>query len=126
MDGIEDGDAFLEKENEEIDRNEERVESIKATLISALVGTLAGLPISLTQATNSSELILPLTINFISCALFGITFRCTIRSDLDNIQLKTGTSAAFGFRLLLFPSGLDYCFEMKLLSPFPIKKPISR
>ena len=22
--------------------------------------------------------------------------------------------------------GLDYCFEMKLLSPFPIKKPISR
>ena len=44
MDGIEDGDAFLEKENEEINRNEERVESIKAALISALVGTLAGLP----------------------------------------------------------------------------------
>ena len=97
VDGIEDGDAFLKKENEEIDRNEERVESIKATLISALVGTLAGLPISLTQATSSSELILPLTINFISCALFGITFRCTIRRDLDNIQLKTGTSATFGF-----------------------------
>ena len=97
VDGIEDGDAFLAKESEEIDRNEERVESIKAALISALVGTLAGLPISLTQATSNSELILPLTINFISCALFGITFRYTIRRDLDNIQLKTGTSAAFGF-----------------------------
>lgn len=97
VDGIEDGDTFLEKESEEIDRNEERVESVKAALISALVGTLAGLPISLTQATGSSELILPLTINFISCALFGITFRYTIRRDLDNIQLKTGTSAAFGF-----------------------------
>ncbi|XP_030951793.1 uncharacterized protein LOC115975229 [Quercus lobata] len=162
VDGIEDGDAFLEKESEEIDRNEERVESVKAALISALVGTLAGLPISLTQATSSSELILPLTINFISCALFGVTFRYTIRRDLDNSQLKTGTSAAFGFVkglamlgsgpplelntgsflshafdgavyvsenlfLFVFASvGLDYCFKMKLLSPFPIKKSISR
>ena len=97
VDGIKDGDAFLEKESEEIDRNEERVESIEAAFISALVGTLAGLPISFTQATSSTQLILPLTINFISCALFGVTFRYTIRRDLDNIQLMTGTSAAFGF-----------------------------
>ncbi|KAK7832511.1 hypothetical protein CFP56_026356 [Quercus suber] len=97
VDGIKDGDAFLEKECEEIDRNEERVESIKAAFISALVGTLAGLPISFTQETSSTQLILPLTINFISCALFGVTSRYTIRRDLDNIQLKTVTSAAFGF-----------------------------
>lgn len=87
----------MEKESEEIDRNEERVESIKAAFISALVGTLAGLPISFTQETSSTQLILPLTINFISCALFGVASRYTIRRDLDNIQLKTGTSAAFGF-----------------------------
>ena len=97
VDGIKDGDAFLEKESEEIEGNKERVESIEAAFISALVGTLAGLPISFTQATSSTQLILPLTINFISCALFGVTFRYTIRRDLDNIQLKTGTSAAFGF-----------------------------
>ena len=97
LDGIKDGDAFLEKESKEIDGNKERVESIEAAFISALVGTLAGLPISFTQATSSTQLILTLTINFISCALFGVTFRYTIRRDLDNIQLKTGTSAAFGF-----------------------------
>jgi hypothetical protein len=97
VDGIEDGDAFVEKESKEIDRNEERLESIKAALISALVGTLAGLPISFTQVTSSSQLILPVAINFVSCALFGVTFRYTTRRDLDNVQLKTGTSAAFGF-----------------------------
>ncbi|KAK7850095.1 hypothetical protein CFP56_001607 [Quercus suber] len=82
--------------------------------------------------------------------------------SFDNIQLKTGTSAAFGFVkgilamlgsgpplelntgsflshafdgavyvtknlfLFVFASvGLDYCFKMKLLTPFPIKKSIS-
>lgn len=94
--GIEGGDASVEKEREEIDRNEERLESIKAAFISAIVGTFAGLPISFTQATSSSQLILPIAINFVSCALFGVTFRYTIRRDLDNAQLKTGTSAAFG------------------------------
>lgn len=88
-----DGDA---SESKEIDRNEERLESIKAALVSAVVGTLAGLPLSLTQVTSSSQLILPVAINFVSCALFGVTFRYTIRSDLDNVQLKTGTFAAFG------------------------------
>uniref|UniRef100_A0A2N9FZC2 Homer protein n=1 Tax=Fagus sylvatica TaxID=28930 RepID=A0A2N9FZC2_FAGSY len=162
VDGSEDGDAFLEKESEEIDRNEEKVESIKAAVISGLVGTLAGLPISFTQVTSSSQLILPLAINFVSCALFGVTFRYTIRRDLDNIHLKTGTSAAFGFvkglamlgsgpplelntgsflshgfdgavfvseNLFLFvfaTVGLDYCFKAKLLSPFPIKRSVSR
>lgn len=94
--GIADGDSSVEKESEEIDKNEERLESIKAALISAIVGTLAGLPISITQVTSSSQLIVPLAINFVSCALFGVTFRYTIRRDLDNVQLKTGTSAAFG------------------------------
>ncbi|KAG7952819.1 hypothetical protein I3843_12G077800 [Carya illinoinensis] len=94
--GIEGGDASVEKEREEIDRNEERLESIKAAFISAIVGTFAGLPISFTQATSSSQLILPIAINFVSCALFGVTFRYTVRRDLDNAQLKTGTSAAFG------------------------------
>ena len=87
----------MEKESEEIEGNKDRVESIEAAFISALVGTLAGLPISFTRATSSTQLILTLTINFISCALFGVTFRYTIRRDLDNIQPKTGTSAAFGF-----------------------------
>ncbi|KAF8379959.1 hypothetical protein HHK36_027425 [Tetracentron sinense] len=162
MDGVGTADALIEKENEEIDKDEERWESIKAASISAIVGTLAGLPISFAQVTSSSQLILPLAITFISCALFGVTFRYTIRRDLDNIHLKTGASAAFGvvkglaalgagppleldagsflshaidgaiyvsgnlFIFVFAAVGLDFCFKMRLLSPFPIKRSVSR
>ncbi|KAA8526097.1 hypothetical protein F0562_007803 [Nyssa sinensis] len=147
-------------ESKEIDKDEERLESIKAAAISALVGTLAGLPISFTQATGNSQLILHLAVTFFSCALFGVTFRYAIRRDLDNFQLKTGTSAAFGFvkglatldggppleletgsflshafdgaiyvseNLLIFvfaAVGLDFCYKMRILSPFPIRKSV--
>ncbi|KAK9122236.1 hypothetical protein Syun_019853 [Stephania yunnanensis] len=125
-------DHLVEKENDEIDKDE--------------------------GATSSEQLILPLAITFVSCALFGVTFRYTIRRDLDNIQLKSGTSAAFGivkglaalgagpplelnnaslwshlvdgatlmsenlFVFLFAAVALDYCFKMRLLSPFPIKR----
>ncbi|XP_047321984.1 uncharacterized protein LOC124925901 [Impatiens glandulifera] len=79
------------------DRNEERKESVKAALISASIGSLVSLPISLAQVNDISQLILPFGITFVSCALFGVTFRYAIRRDLDNFQLKTGTAAAFGF-----------------------------
>lgn len=151
-----------EQDGTQINREEERLESVKVASVSALVGTLAGLPLSLTQVTAVSQLILPLGINFISCALFGITFRYAVRRDLDNIQLKTGTSAAFGFvrglaylgagpplelnlesflshafsgavyiaeGLLIFvfaAVSLDFCFKMRVLSPFPIESPEPR
>lgn len=153
------GDNFLYNSiSEGIDRDNERLESLKSASISAVVGTLAGLPISFTQVSSTFQLILPLGITFISCALFGVTFRYTIRRDLDNIQLKTGTSAAFSFvkglamlgsgpplepnpesffshafdgavyisqNLLIFifaAVGLDFCFKVGLLSPFPMKE----
>lgn len=100
---VEEAESFLSQnedginEGDEIDKDEERLESIKAASVSAIVGSLAGLPISFTQVANSSQLILPLAVTFVSCALFGVTFRYTIRRDLDNVQLKSGTSAAFGF-----------------------------
>ncbi|KAL4348840.1 hypothetical protein GQ457_17G022640 [Hibiscus cannabinus] len=96
-DNVGDGNAFSSEGGEGIDVDKERFESVKAALISALVGTLAGLPISLTQVSSTTQLLLPLSVNFISCALFGVTFRYAVRRDLDNFQLKTGTSAAFGF-----------------------------
>ncbi|XP_057978130.1 uncharacterized protein LOC131164725 isoform X2 [Malania oleifera] len=96
-DRIGDQDVSVEQKREETDKDEERWESIKAAFVSALTGTLVGLPISLTQVTSSPQLVLPLAVTFISCALFGVTFRYAIRRDLDNVQLKTGTSAAFGF-----------------------------
>ncbi|KAL2527770.1 hypothetical protein Adt_12824 [Abeliophyllum distichum] len=92
-----DGGRGMDSESEVMYKNEERLESIKAASISAIIGTLAGLPISLTRVTSYSELILPLAITFASCALYGVTFRYAIRRDLDNFHLKSGTSAAFGF-----------------------------
>ncbi|PSS04263.1 Processed sterol regulatory element-binding protein [Actinidia chinensis var. chinensis] len=155
------GDSIMEVGSEEFDRNKERWESVKAASVSAFVGSLAGLPISLTQLTGNSELILPLATTFISCALFGVTFRYAVRRDLDNIQLKTGISAAFAFVkglgtldggppleleirsflsrtlsgavyvsqslfVFLFAAvALDFCYKMRLLSPFPIKQTAS-
>ncbi|CAN6485048.1 unnamed protein product [Victoria cruziana] len=149
-------------ETGDIDREAERLESVKASSISAVVGTFAGLPITLAQANSSDELLLRVAVTFISCALFGVTFRYTLRRDLDNIQLKTGTSAAFGFVkglaelegvyslelneyslvncardaalyvsenafIFLFAAiALDYCFKMRLLSPFPMRSSSSR
>lgn len=95
--GVGNQDAFMEAGTEELDRNAERLESVKAASVSALVGSFAGLPISLAQMTNDSLLVLPFAITFISCALFGVTFRYAVRRDLDNFQLKTGTAAAFAF-----------------------------
>lgn len=88
------GDA--EEGSEEIYRDEERRESVKAASISALVGTLSSLPICFVQATDTTQLLLSLGINFICCALFGVTFRYTVRRNLDDFQLKTGAAAAFG------------------------------
>ncbi|EYU40691.1 hypothetical protein ABFS82_01G107900 [Erythranthe guttata] len=75
----------------------ERFQSVKAASVSAVIGTLVQIPISLTRVTTFSQLILPLSITFVTCALFGVTFRYAIRRDLDNFQLKSGTSAAFAF-----------------------------
>lgn len=89
-------DALTENEMKAIRKNKERLESIKAAIVAAVVGTLAGLPFSLAQLTNITELIIPLGITFASCALYGVTYRYVIRRDLEDIHLKTGAAAAFG------------------------------
>ncbi|WJX30368.1 hypothetical protein P8452_18918 [Trifolium repens] len=82
-------------QEQEIDRDEERLESLKAASISALVGTFSWLPLCFAQSTTTTQLLLSLAVNFISCALFGVTFRYTVRTNLDDFQLKTGVAAAF-------------------------------
>lgn len=89
--------TFYAETSGEMSNNLERLESVKAAVISSMVGTLASLPISLSQATNLSEVILRSSVVLISCALFGVTFRYAVRRDIDNVQLKTGTVGAFGF-----------------------------
>ncbi|XP_026391505.1 uncharacterized protein LOC113287060 [Papaver somniferum] len=158
---IDDADDVLEENDKnvvEVDKNTERLESVKAASIAAVIGTIAAIPISLSQVTGITELILPLGITFVSCALFGVTFRYTIRRDLDDSHLKSGVSAAFAcvkglavleagppleldtqsflshavdgavhvaenMLIFVFASvALDFCFKMRLLSPFPVKR----
>ncbi|PKA50234.1 hypothetical protein AXF42_Ash017828 [Apostasia shenzhenica] len=93
----------MDEENSEFLRDEaktkqiERFESIKAASVSSLVGAFSSLPISMYEATSFTQLALHTVIVFLSTALFGVTYRYTIRRDLNNLHLKTGTSAAFGF-----------------------------
>ncbi|XP_059442259.1 uncharacterized protein LOC132174642 isoform X2 [Corylus avellana] len=125
VDGFEDGDAFVEKESKEIDKNEERLESIKAGFISALVGTLAVLPISFTQLKTGTS------------AAFGFVKGLSMLASGPPLELNTGSFFSHAFdgavyvseNLLLFvfaAVGLEYCFKMRLLSPFPIKRSTSR
>ncbi|MCL7043601.1 hypothetical protein MKW94_000869 [Papaver nudicaule] len=88
-------DVLEENESVQVDKNTERLESVKAASIAAVIGTLAALPISLYQVTDITELLLPLGVTFVSCALFGVTFRYTVRRDLDDSHLKSGVSGAF-------------------------------
>lgn len=83
-------------EEADIDENAERIESIKASFVSAFIGTLASIPIALFQANSIEGLLIKEGIIFISCALFGVTYRYTVRQNLDNIKLKSGVVAAFG------------------------------
>lgn len=154
------GGKAPEKEMD-VSKDEERVESVKAALIAAIVGSVAGLPLTLSRAAEASDLILPLGVTFASCALFGVTFRYVVRRDLDDVHLKTGAATAFGvvkglgtlaggaqlelnsssflshaidgaifisgdlLVFLLASVGLDFCFKMKLLSPYPTKRAVS-
>ncbi|MFS7942107.1 hypothetical protein Hanom_Chr06g00484191 [Helianthus anomalus] len=134
----------------EIERNpiEEKLESVKAASISAIVGTLASLPFALSHVTNMYDLTVSSAIFIITCALYGATYRYIIRRDLDDAHLKTGTSAAFGIvkgvatldgqpsldafsaaicvseNVIIFfiaAAGLDICYKMGILRPFPLE-----
>ncbi|KAL3499083.1 hypothetical protein ACH5RR_041815 [Cinchona calisaya] len=112
--------SFSGMESQSVNKDEERLESIKAAIISAIVGTIAGLPFSLTRATGISDLIFPLAIAFVSCALFGVTFRYAVRRDLDDIHLKSGTSAAFGIVKGLATLGAGTRLELDAGNLIPI------
>ncbi|KAI7736974.1 hypothetical protein M8C21_027250 [Ambrosia artemisiifolia] len=135
--------------DEETETNpiEEKLESVKAAGISSVVGTLASLPFALIHVTNSYDTTVSSAIFMVTCALYGATYRYIIRRDLDDFHLKTGTCAAFGIVkgvatldgqsyldavsgavcvsenviiFLIAAAGLDICYKMKILSPYPL------
>ncbi|XP_071696149.1 uncharacterized protein [Rutidosis leptorrhynchoides] len=150
-----------QSEAKNINKNKEKLESVKAAIVSAIVGTLASLPVSLTHFTDSYGLTVSTAITVISCVLYGAIYRYIIRRDLDDFHLKTGTAAAFGIVkgmatldgrsslghedgsflshglsgavcvsenvivFLLAAAGLDICYKMGILSPFPLESSVS-
>lgn len=88
--------VMTDKKRKTIYKNKEKMESVKAAFISAIVGTMASLPINFTHVTNTYGLTVSTAITVITCALYGATYRYIIRRDLDDYHLKTGTAAAFG------------------------------
>ncbi|CAM0952574.1 unnamed protein product [Alopecurus aequalis] len=102
--------SFGDTSGEDIDKDAERLESLKAATVSSVIGLLASLPISSYEVQSLPQLFLRSSVVLISSALFGVTFRYAIRRDLDNIQLKTGAAAAFAFvrGLALLESGRSF------------------
>jgi len=82
-------------ESADIDEAAEKVQSGKAAVLAGGVGALASAPFAL-SADTWSQLALASGGAVLSCALFGLTYRYAVRSDLGNGQLKGGVVAAFG------------------------------
>ncbi|XP_051188973.1 uncharacterized protein [Lolium perenne] len=107
---LEDRGFWDTSSGEDIDKDSERLESVKAAAISSIIGVLASLPISSYEVQSLPQLFIRSSVVLISCALFGVTFRYAVRRDLDNIQLKTGAAAAFAVvrGLALLESGRPF------------------
>ncbi|VAI20125.1 unnamed protein product [Triticum turgidum subsp. durum] len=107
---LEDRSFWNTSGGEDVDKDSERLESVKAAAISSIIGVLASLPISSYEVHSLPQLFFRSSVVLISCALFGVTFRYAVRRDLDNIQLKTGAAAAFAVvrGLALLESGTTF------------------
>jgi len=94
--------AQLEAERDEekwaqaINEESEKAESLKAGAIAAVAGTLACLPLTVTNADSPVVGVLSTFTFTASCLLLGVVYRYALRQDLGNSQLKGGVVAAFG------------------------------
>ena len=70
---------------------------LQAAAVSAMAGTFASLPFTIAVDGGLSYGALASQAGiFLSCLLFGVTYRYAVRRDLGNLQLKSGVAAAFG------------------------------
>jgi hypothetical protein len=83
------------EERDGMDEDAERFESAKVASVSAVIGTIAGLPFFASASMEGLQLLVSAGTVLASAALFGLTYRYAIRRDLRNTQLKAGCVAAF-------------------------------
>jgi len=77
-------------------KDEDRIESAKVAIISALAGVFLALPLALTQMDGFVNQVADCSTIAISSALFGIVYRYACRENAFDLQLKGGVVAAFG------------------------------
>lgn len=78
-------------------REAERPESVKASGVAAVAGTVSSLLLTLTAGGSASGLAEALDVAGValSCALFGAMYRYAVRGDVGNTHLSGGVVAAF-------------------------------
>ena len=81
---------------DDVDEDAERIESAKAATAAAVSGALLSLPLTLAQSPGGIVTLESAAGIFLSCAVFGVTYRYAVRDDLGNDQLKGGVVGAFG------------------------------
>jgi hypothetical protein len=77
-------------------QNAERMESGKAAAIAALGGLVGILPNTFTTNAAPFEQLLSIGTSLVTCLLFGIVYRYVSAANPENVQLRSGTVAAFG------------------------------
>lgn len=78
-----------------VDKESERIESGKAAVVAAVAGAVASLPFVLSERGVGFSSVFGVFGVLVSCGVFGVCYRYTVRRDLDNFQLKSGAAAAF-------------------------------
>ena len=83
---------------DDVDEDAERIESAKAATFAAVAGALLSLPLTLAQSPGGVVTLESAAGIFLSCAVFGVTYRYAVRDDLGNDQLKGGSSEPSAWR----------------------------
>ena len=87
---------------DDVDEDAERIESAKAATAAAVSGALLSLPLTVSQSPGGIVTLESVAGIFLSCAVFGVTYRYAVRDDLGNDQLRVAWSALSGW-----PGGWD-------------------
>lgn len=69
---------------DDVDEDAERIESAKAATAAAVSGALLSLPLTLAQSPGGIVTLESAAGIFLSCAVFGVTYRYAVRDDLGN------------------------------------------
>ena len=77
------------------EKEEDRIESVKASAIAATGGVFVSTPLAMSQFEATFNQFADVGAVALSCFLFGIVYRYAVRENVDDLQLKGGVVASF-------------------------------